>query len=52
MVRGRQRLSALLFISISGIYLWTALRAERATGLVLIATGAVSFFGIVYALSR
>jgi len=42
----------LLFISISGIYLWTALRAERTTGLILIAAGAVSFFGIVYALSH
>jgi hypothetical protein len=41
-----------LFISVSGIYLWTALRAERTAGLVLIAAGALSFFGIVYALSH
>jgi hypothetical protein len=41
-----------LFLSLSGIYLWTALRAERTVGLVLIALGATSFFGLVYALSR
>ena len=41
-----------LFISISGIYLWTALRAERRIGLALIAGGAFSFFGLVYALSH
>src|SRR5581483_5159216 len=37
----------LLFISVSGIYLWMVLRAERKVGLVLIATGALSFLGIV-----
>jgi hypothetical protein len=42
----------LLFLSLSGIYLWTVLRAERTVGLVLIGLGAMSFFGIVYALSR
>jgi len=42
----------LLFLSLSGIYLWTVLRAERTVGLVLIVLGAMSFFGIVYALSR
>jgi len=41
-----------LFISISGVYLWTALRAERRIGLALLALGAVSFFGIVYVLSH
>ena len=41
----------LFFISISGIYLWAVLRAERRVGLVLVAVGAVSFFGIAYALS-
>jgi hypothetical protein len=41
-----------LFLSLSGIYLWTVLRAERTVGLVLIALGAMSFFGIAYALSR
>jgi hypothetical protein len=42
----------LLFLSLSGIYLWTVLRAERTVGLVLIGVGAMSFFGMVYALSR
>jgi hypothetical protein len=42
----------LLFISVSGIYLWIVLRAERRTGLILIAMGAFSFFGIVYVLSN
>ena len=42
----------MLFISFSGIYLWTVLRAERRIGLALIAGGAFSFFGIVYAISR
>jgi hypothetical protein len=43
---------ALLFISVSGIYLWVVLRAERRIGLVLIVVGACSFFGIVYTLSH
>jgi hypothetical protein len=42
----------LFFISISGIYLWIVLRAERRIGLVLMTAGAFSFFGIVYALSH
>jgi hypothetical protein len=41
----------LLFLSISGIYLWTVLRAERTVGLALIFLGAASFFGMVYALA-
>jgi hypothetical protein len=41
-----------LFLSISGVYLWAVLRAERRIGLALIAAGAVSFFGSVYALVR
>ena len=41
-----------MFLSISGLYLWAVLRAERRIGLVLIAAGAVSFFGSVYALIR
>jgi len=40
----------LLFISVSGIYLWTVLRLERRAGIAMLAAGAVSFFGIVYAL--
>ena len=42
----------LLFITISGVYLWTVLRAERRIGLALLAGGAFSFFGMVYALSH
>lgn len=42
----------LLFLSLSGIYLWVVLRAERRIGLVLIGAGAASFFGVVYALIR
>jgi hypothetical protein len=41
-----------LFISISGIYLWAVLRAERRIGLALIAGGAFSFVGIIYALAH
>jgi hypothetical protein len=39
-----------LFISFSGIYLWYVLRAERAVGLLLLGAGALSFFGMAYAL--
>jgi hypothetical protein len=39
-----------LFITVSGIYLWYALRAERNIGLALLAAGAISFFSLVYAL--
>ena len=40
----------ILFISFSGIYLWYVLRAERAAGLILLCAGALSFFGMAYAL--
>ncbi len=39
-----------LFVSVSGIYLWLVLRSERRTGLVLIGVGALTFFGMVYGL--
>ena len=42
----------ILFISVSGVYLWYVLRAERAVGLVLLVAGALSFFGMVYGLSH
>jgi hypothetical protein len=42
---------ATLFITISGIYLWVALKAERRIGLGLLAAGIVSFFGLVAALA-
>jgi hypothetical protein len=41
-----------LFISLTGVYLWFALKAERRVGLALILAGAASFFGIVYAVIR
>jgi hypothetical protein len=41
----------LLFLSVSGIYLWTILRAERRVGLVLIVAGLISFLGALYAVS-
>jgi hypothetical protein len=42
----------ILFISVSGIYLWYVLRAERKVGFVLLFAGALSFFGLAYALSH
>jgi hypothetical protein len=41
-----------LFISVSGIYLWYALRAERRVGLLMLTAGAATFFGLVYAVIR
>jgi hypothetical protein len=40
----------LLFITTSGLYLWWALKAERKLGWALLATGALCFFTLVYAL--
>ena len=40
-----------LFISVSGVYLWFALKAERTVGLALLVAGAVSMLGIMYAAS-
>jgi hypothetical protein len=41
----------LLFLTASGIYMWAILRSERRVGFVLLTTGAVTFFGMVYALA-
>ncbi|MEN3338125.1 MAG: uncharacterized protein V7647_1801 [Acidobacteriota bacterium] len=41
-----------LFISITGVYLWYVIRAERRVGLWLLGAGAASFFGIIYAVVR
>jgi hypothetical protein len=41
-----------LFISVSGIYLWYVLRAERRIGFILLLAGTLTFFGIAYAVSR
>ena len=40
-----------LFITISGIYLWAVLRAERRVGLLLLLAGAATFWGLVYAVA-
>lgn len=41
----------LLFITVSGLYLWVALRAERRVGLLLILAGAGTFWGLVYVIA-
>jgi hypothetical protein len=40
----------LLFLSATGIYLWTVLKAERRTGLLFLGAGALSFVAIVAAI--
>ena len=42
----------LLFISMSGVYLWWAIKADRRIGIALLAGGAATFFGLVYAILR
>ena len=42
----------LLFVSISGLYLWCTIRAERRIGLTLLSAGAATLFGLVYAVIR
>src|SRR5438270_8914015 len=42
----------ILFISVSGLYLWYVLRAERHIGFILLFAGALAFFGMAYALSH
>ena len=37
----------LLFLSATGIYLWTVLRAQRRTGLLCLGAGAVTFVALV-----
>ena len=41
-----------LFISVSGLYMWYVLKAERRIGSALLTAGAVSFFGMIYAVLR
>jgi hypothetical protein len=41
----------LLFITLSGLYLWVALKAERRVGLLLILAGAGTFWGLVYVIA-
>jgi len=42
----------ILFISVSGVYLWYVLRAERRIGVILLVAGGLLFFGVTYALSH
>ena len=42
----------ILFITVSGLYLWFSLRAERRIGVMLLAAGAVSFIGAIGAILR
>lgn len=41
-----------VFVTVSGVYLWAVLRAERRVGLALLFTGACTLSGLVYALAR
>jgi hypothetical protein len=40
-----------LFVTVTGIYLWVALKAERRVGLALVLAGAITFWGLVYAIA-
>lgn len=42
----------ILFLSVSGLYLWFVLKSERRVGFGLLAAGALSFLGLAYALSH
>lgn len=42
----------LLFLTLTGLYLWVVLRAERRVGLALLGAGGISFVGLIYAISR
>ena len=42
----------LLFLSVSGVYLWAILKSERRVGFVLIVAGLFSFLGALYAVCR
>jgi hypothetical protein len=39
----------LLFISLSGIYLWWALKAERRIGFMLLSAGVMTFLALIFA---
>ncbi len=41
---------AILFLTLSGVYLWVVLRAERRVGLLFLGAGAASLGSLVYAL--
>jgi len=39
-----------LFLTVSGLYLWYVLRAERKIGVLLLAAGAITFAGLAWSL--
>ena len=41
----------LLFITISGVYLWAVIKSERKAGLIALGAGLVSFVGVVWSFS-
>jgi hypothetical protein len=41
-----------LFITITGIYLWWTIKAERRIGFALLSAGIVTFVGLIYAVIR
>ncbi len=41
-----------MFVSLTGIYLWYAIRAERRIGLALLSAGAMTLLGLIYAVIR
>jgi hypothetical protein len=41
----------MLFITLSGIYLWFALTAERRVGIALVLAGATTFWALAYAIA-
>lgn len=41
----------ILFLAVSGIYLWAVLTAERRAGLILLGAGFIIFTGLLYALA-
>ncbi len=40
----------LIFLSVSGVYLWAVLRSERKAGVLLFVGGAISLLGALYAI--
>jgi hypothetical protein len=40
----------LLFVSVSGVYLWWAIKAERRIGAALLGAGAVTLLGLIFAI--
>jgi hypothetical protein len=41
-----------LFITMTGLYLWWTLKAERTIGMTLLALGALTFSGLIYVVIR